>query len=320
MDAMAPKAAKRKPLFERVTPRAFVLTPRDEEIIKHVAHLRCLSSDHLVALLAPGSRQKILRRLRTLFDAGYVSRPPARHRSFAGATPLPYILGNRGADLMASKFGVRRSSVSWTHKARTQTRGELDHALAVSDVMVAFELACRAQAHLDLIPFAEILETMAPAAVRESARPYHWPVSVRWQGKEEVLYVIPDRTFALRDRSRPEGRNRRGIFLEVDRGTQPIVRRTLAQSSVLRKLVGYAATYNAGLHKTTYGLPNFRVLIIVPGRKRIDTIIAAYQEHIARTVAPQLFLLADQAGLLECPHFFAYEWLDAEGQPHRLLE
>ena len=156
--------------------------------------------------------------------------------------------------------------------------------------------------------------------MRENPRPYHWSVQHRAGGKETELYIIPDRTIGLRDWQRPSGRNRKFFFVELDCGTMPVVRTNLAQSSLLRKLIGYGLTYKGDYHSRVYGLPNFRVLMIVPGRKRIESLIEAFRAHAASIAAsPRLFLFAEK-GLLTAPDFFAYEWTDAAGERHRLLE
>src|SRR5665213_1827652 len=75
-----------------------------------------------------------------------------------------------------------------------------------------------------------------------------------------------------------EGANRKFFWLESDKGTMPVPRRTLDKTSYLRKLVGYAHTYRHELHAKRYNLPNVRVLTVTPGRQRIGNIIAAYRE------------------------------------------
>jgi hypothetical protein len=79
------------------------------------------------------------------------------------------------------------------------------------------------------------------------------------------------------------------------RGTMPVVRSNLAQSSILGKLIGYGATHRGGLHTAMYGLPTFRVLTEAPGPKRVATMITdGYQRHLARIYPPGLFLFADR--------------------------
>src|SRR5437763_760235 len=101
----------------------FELTPRDEEILLIVARHRFIRSTGIVSMIAakyPGtSEQNILRRLQLLFHAGFLQRPRAkvdRYRAGAGSCPMVYMLGNRGADLLADKYGFRRAGVDWTAK------------------------------------------------------------------------------------------------------------------------------------------------------------------------------------------------------------
>jgi len=265
-----------------------------------------------------------LRRLELLYRARYLSRPAAQldsYRAGAGSKPIAYMLGNRGADLVAQKHGWRRAAVDWTAKARTAKRGEIEHAIAITDFMVTLELACRERAGVELIHFDEILREYAPEATRESPRPYHWPVSVGWQGSETTLYVIPDKVFGLRDRSRSGDRGLKFFCYELDRGTMPVVRSGLAQSSILRKLVSYGATHRAGLHTAMYGLPNFRVLTEAPGALRAQNMISdGYQRHLSRTYPAGLFLFTDHASLFSAEDFLDHGWLDGEGKRRRLLD
>jgi hypothetical protein len=92
------------------------------------------------------------------------------------------------------------------------------------------------------------------------------------------------------------------------------------ETSPLRKLIGYWATYKGEHHKRVYGLPNVRVLTVVPGRKRIDTVIRCLPPATASIASPRLFLFAERPGLLSAPDFFAYEWTDAAGERRRLLD
>jgi len=320
---------ERLPRFVR-RPRempAFEITERDEEILKIAGRHRFVTSAHIVALIdalyPSSSEQQVLRRLQFLFHSGHLSRPKAQvdtYKAGGGSRPIVYAIGNHGIDLLAAKFNFRRASVDWQAKARTAVRGEIDHALEITDFMVALEIACRRRGTLQIIPFDEILTTLAPEETRASRRPYMWPVALRWKGSDIVLHPTPDRIFGIRDLERPEGRNAKYLFLEADRGTMPTERKDLSKTSYLRKLVGYAHTYRHELHTKRYGLPNVRVLTVTPGRQRIGNIIAAYREHAAALVSPKFFLFADRAGLSRAGDFLDYPWLDAAGEQHRLLD
>ena len=322
-----PSPTGRRPRFERAEGPGFVLTERDEDIIKLVARHRFMRSTHIIALIAathPGSsEQQIVRRLRHLFDAGYLSRPKAQvdqYRAGAGSSPMVYILGNHGIALLAAKFGFRRAAVDWTAKARTAKRGEIEHAIEVTDVMVALDVACRRRGTLRVLYFDEILATVAPEETRVNPKPYFWRVPVTFRRREAVIHPIPDQIFGIVALDRPAGRNRKFFFFEADRGTMPAVRLDLSKTSFLRKLLAYGETYRRDLHTQIYGFPNMRVLTVTRGRKRVDSIIAAHREHTWQLCAPGVFLFADRTTLLGTEDFFSYQWLDAAGERHSFLE
>src|SRR3954453_9106525 len=305
---------ERKPRFERKPswiPQGFRITARDEEILLSVARHRIGRSTHVTALIramrSGASEQQLLRRLEGLYHTRYLSRPPAQletYRAGAGSTPIAYMLGNRGADLLARKYGWRRAALDWTAKARTATRGEIEHAIEITDFMVALNIACRRRGRFAVMYFDEILRELAPRATREAPRPYHWPVSTSWQGNAQMLYVIPDRVFGIRDLTRQGARAIKFFAYERDRGTMPVVRSNLAQSSILRKLIGYGATHRGGLHTAMYGLPNFRVLTETRGPKRVaNMILDGYQRHLARIYPPGLFLFIDRRSLFAAEDF-----------------
>jgi hypothetical protein len=319
--------AARKPRYQRADIPRFELTERDTQILRLVARHHFIRSKQIIAVLtalSPGSSaQQILRRLELLFHGAYLSRPQAqseRYRVGGGSEPMTYCLGNRGSDLLAERFSFRRAAVDWTAKARTAKRGEIEHALEVTDFMVALELACSRRKTLRIIHLDEIVNSIAPSATKENPKPYFWPVSVRWRGKESVIHPIPDKIFGIQDLSRPEGRNRKFFFVEVDRGTMPVVRIELTKTSFVRKLLAYGNTYQRDLHTEIYGFPNMRVLTVTRGRQRINSIIAAHQEHTWQLCSPTLFLFADRASLLGTEQFFDFPWIDAAGRRHGLLD
>ncbi|HMJ91438.1 MAG TPA: hypothetical protein VK530_16570, partial [Candidatus Acidoferrum sp.] len=92
------------------------------------------------------------------------------------------------------------------------------------------------------------------------------------------------------------------FFLEADRGTMPITRRNLTQTSFRRKFLAYEATWAQGIHRTRFGLHRFRVLTVGTSVKRL----AALREECARLHSGKglfLFLhkdaLANPASLLD---------------------
>ena len=172
--------AERLPRFERKRTAIpnFEITSRDEEIIRIVARHRFVRSYHIIDLLAAAdpstSEQQVTRRLQLLFHGDYLSRPKVQvdsYRAGAGSRPMVYILGNRGIDLLAAKYHFRRSSADWTTKARTATRGTIDHHLEVADFMVRLALACRRHGGREVMYFDEIVRELAPEETQKNPKP-----------------------------------------------------------------------------------------------------------------------------------------------------
>jgi hypothetical protein len=296
----------RRPRFERAAVAGMVLTPRDLQILRAVHRHRLLRSTHLIALL-DGSRQTTLRRLQLLFHHGYLDRPAAQLDWYAkGSEPLVYALGNRGAAVLAAE-GERSGALRW--ESRTVSRQFFRHTLAVAEVIVAFEVACRDTEGVEFIRPEEVL-ARAPEATRRLRLPFRWQVEVQEGGKLHRLGVEPDRVFGLSFAGAPEHQRRAYFFLEADRGTMPVVRKGLAQTSFRRKLLGYRETWRQGLHRTHFGIPNFRVLTVTTNEERMGHLVAA-----CRSIGggQRLFLFADQ-GALGRGDAIAHEWVNGRGE------
>ncbi len=279
------KEPKRKPRFKRVKPPTFVLTERDHKIIEFVHEYRLLSSNQITALLGEGSSQQIIRRLQILYHARFLDRPRTQIIDIVrdpGSKPMVYALGRAGAKLLE------------TRPPKIPKLQFLNHALAVSGVLVAFAASCRKHGNVRLIPWSEILETKAPEATRRKRLPDSWAARVPRYGR---VGVTPDSIFGLHYLDMPEGSNRAYFFLEVDRGTMPVVRRSLAETSVYRKLLAYHATATEELHTKCLGIKSFRVLTVTksPERKRLGSLLAATGKLPS---LQGLFLFTDEASLV----------------------
>ena len=305
----------RRPRFERAPVRSIALTARDLEILCAVSRHRLLRSTHLVALSA-GSPQATLRRLQLLFHHGYLDRPPMQLDWYAkGSEPMVYALGNRGAEVLETEGEMKRGGIRWDTKNRRLSRLFLQHTLTVAEVMVAFEAACRSRAGVQLIPPEEVL-TGAPASTRRLRLPFRWQVEVRAGGRSYRLGIEPDRVFGLRFEGEPDEKSRAFFFLEADRGTMPVVRKGLSRTSFLRKLLAYQETWRWGIHKAHLAIPNFRVLTVTSGRKRVEHLVAA-----CRTLSgasSRLFLFTDRETLGR-GDVLAHEWVTGRGEGAQLL-
>lgn len=268
----------RLPRFKRASTVHFELTERDLAIIRLVDRHRFIRSPQIISLIG-GSQQNILRRLKLLYHHGYLERPRAQLDNYhrPGSRHIVYGLGDQGGALLQQKFGG--TYVSWGEKNRASGRMFLEHTLFVSDAMAAIELACRARG-VRLISEKDLLPPGQSS--------FEWRVAT----KKHRLGIVPDETFALEFTDTNGETKRSYFFLEADRGTMPVARQNLTQTSMRRKFIAYAATWRQGLHTSILGLPHFRVLTITASSARLKSLVA----ECSRLESGQgLFLFANKS-------------------------
>jgi hypothetical protein len=296
-----PFAKLRLPRFRRAKDHiaSFHITSRDLEILRQVAAYRFLRSHH-IASLVHGSTQQTLRRLQLLFHHGYLERPRAQLTYFhtMGSEPLVYGLSRRGASLLRQELNLPFNRMGWVGKNKEVGRLFLEHALMVSEIMVSLELACRASGKVRLIAGDQL---NASAQIKRD--PFHWSVFISSRHK---VGVVPDSVFALEHADLPSGQNRAYFFLEADRSTMPVMRQSLEQSSLYRKLLAYEATWSQNLHRTRFGFHRFRVLTVTTSSERSRHIAAAARD-LER--GHGLFLFTDLASLMSSPDVTAHQWM-----------
>jgi len=287
--------ASRLPRFKRApTVAPMRLTERDRRIIRLVHRHRFLRSPQIVALLG-GSPQQLLRRLKSLYHHGYLERPRCQIDSYyrPGSRHIIYGLGNKSLAFLKQELNVDFREVSWGEKNRGVGRIFLEHALLVSDVMVSLELACRKHDGIRLLYEDQL-------ALRSERQPFQW--RVKTQGGVR-LGVIPDRVFALEYMDEHHQPERVHFFLEADRGTMPVIRSGLTQTSFYRKLIAYEATWTQKIHQRRLGIHRFRVLAVTTVAARVKSLLDACSQ-LKR--GHGLFLFADRTVLEKDP--FSAVW------------
>jgi hypothetical protein len=175
----------------------------------------------------------------------------------------------------------------------------LEHALLVSDVMVALQLASRGSGQVRLLTEEEL---PLPPETRRQPQPFHWQVNM---GNRSKLGIIPDRVFALEYRDQGGNRERVFFFLEADRGTMPVIRQNLSQTSFSRKLLAYEATWSQSVHRMRFGFHRFRVLTVTGSPERVKSLVNACSK-LER--GHGLFLFADRTVLDKPDLLFSPVW------------
>lgn len=186
--------------------------------------------------------------------------------------------------------------IDWADKNRTVRQIFLAHALGVADVMLALELACRASGRARLLYEDEL------TASTETNLSVPWKVDV--EGRRN-LGVVPDLVFAL-DFADEDGESERAFFfLEADRGTMPVIRENLSQTSFYRKLLAYEATWVQGIHRKRFGFHRFRVLTVTTSAARVQSLVDACSRLRS---GHGLFLFADRSVLANPGILFSPIW------------
>jgi hypothetical protein len=299
-----PTYIPRLPRYNRAAaPRRFIITIRDRDIIRLVYSHRFLRSSQVVALIG-GSRQQVLRRLQLLFHHGYLTRPRAQLEYFTkgGSREMVYGLGNKGAKLLRDS-GVELHHVRWNEKNQDIGRVYLNHALLVSTILVAFEIACRSSLNIKFISRNSLLPDI----------PIKWHVGVN---QRTSLGVVPDALFCLETRRAAGDFEREYFFLEADRGTMPVVRKDLKQTSMYRKLAAYEATWRNGILDTQFGFHRFRVLLVTTSPDRVASLLMASSSLKG---GRGLFLFCDRETIIQSQNIFEVCWIDGKGKTTDLL-
>jgi len=137
--------------------------------------------------------------------------------------------------------------------------------------MVGIEAMCKATPNLHLRDQDEIL-SHSPNQTRRAKHPFRWKTQITHNAEHRDIMILPDYVFGIRNEERTDRRNEKFYFVEIDRGTMPVTRRDIAQTSYLRKILSYADTFERGLVVKRFGIKGFQVLTITTSRDRIQNI------------------------------------------------
>ena len=265
----------RNPRFQRVEKFPPIeLTPRDADVLRLLRRHRFLRSHQIVSLLG-GSRQQLLRRLQKLYHHGYVERPLCQldYYQRGGSQSMVYGLGNRGAAFLFRTENSGFARLDWNARNRLATRLFLDHALMISDVLVALETACATRSDVRLRHADELLSLSKRDALQ-------WNIPTR--GSVHTA-VIPDAVFAL-EHTRLDGSTESVFyFLEADRGTMPVQSGNDQRTSIARKLTAYEASWRANIFRQRFNAARVQILTVTTGSARLDSITACASAYVSAT-------------------------------------
>ncbi len=300
----------RRPRFRRAAaPPAFRLTDDDLVIVRQLARHRFLRSTH-IATLVGRSLDRTNDRLSRLFHAGYLDRPRAQldYYPTSGSAPMVYALADRGARLLIERDGVDFANVEWSRKNREAGRPFIEHQLEVMDFYVAMQCAAGKRDDVRLIHPDEMVAAFPDQSFSER-NPFALRVRISHRGLSYNLGIVPDLVFGLR---LADG-SRRNFMVEIDRGTMPITRANLSQTSIVRKMQSYLSAHAAKQHERQFGWKTFRVLVVTTDRHRVQSMKEALRRlDVARSASAALFFFATRAELSGTDPLL-HAWSDGNG-------
>jgi hypothetical protein len=250
--------------------RRFHLTARDVQILTAVYEYRVLTRFHIERLLfPPGASSRCILRLRLLHEHGYLERQEQSSTPSEGRKPYLYLLTEQTARLLADALGGEREQIAWKPSDNTLSQLFLGHLLAGQDVHVAVAVSARRHG------FA-LARWINEAALRSA----HAKDVVSVQGPKGGLQkvpVVPDGSFTLRVDDR-----RAWFFIEIDRGTVTADALDFTRRDWEKKIRAYQAWHASGLFRARYEVPNFRVLTITTGERRLSRLRQVTEEANGR--------------------------------------
>jgi DNA-binding Lrp family transcriptional regulator len=282
---------------------------------RRLARHRFLRSTHIAALVGR-SVDRTNDRLSRLFHAGYIDRPRAQldYYPTSGSAPMAYALADRGARLLIARGGIDFANVEWSRKNREAGRPFLEHQLEIVDFYVALQRAVARRVDLRLIHSNEIVASFPDQSFSERNR-FTLRVRLSHQGAMHEIGVVPDLVFGLRF---PDG-SRRCFMVEIDRGTMPIARTDIRQTSLERKMRAYLTAHAAKLHEKHFGWKTFRVLIVTTDEQRVHSSMEELRRiRVAGSPGASLFFFTTRSQLYGV-NPLSDVWQDGNSREARLI-
>jgi protein involved in plasmid replication-relaxation len=306
----------RRPRFRRASePPTFRVTDDDVVILRLLARHRFLRSTHIAALV-DRSLDRTNDRLLRLFHSGHVDRPRAQldHYPTSGSGPIVYALDNLGARLLTERDGTAFANSEWSRKNREAGRPFIEHQLEVVDFQIALELVFRPRTDVRLIHSDELIAAF-PEQTRIMRNPLLMRVGVSQDGDGQEMGLIPDLIFGI---AFPDG-SRRCFMVEIDRGTMPISRSDIRQTSIERKMRAYLTAHANKQNESQFGWKALRVLVVTTDHQRMHSMIEALRQlHIPQCPGASLFFFAIRDELSTSDPI-AHIWQDSSGREVRLI-
>jgi Replication-relaxation len=274
------QSPKRRSRMRRVcSGKRIELTDRDIALFQLLSRYHYLRSNFLYAFLGGNSETWFKGRLGDLYhDGRYINRPEQQWQ-FANSRHMPviYELDAKGEQVLR-EHGLWHDVSPLLKNGRMGAYRQFAHQLMICDFMASIDLGVRDEPSLRFISWRDII-AKAPEQTRRADNPFEIPVSITHafpgtgQAHSADIRIVPDGLFGLEYAHEGE-MSYRFFALEADRGTMPIVRSNLHQTSYLKKMLAYRQIAILNLQRTFLGLPNLFVLNVTTNEQREENMLS----------------------------------------------
>jgi Replication-relaxation len=216
--------------------------------ILRLLNRRSLGRTNFIALGAGGSAEHNRKMLYELARKGQIRwHKPEGGQSQARAYPSTFF--NIYENNNASKKLLRQSGIEpISHRNVEEDDGQdttwgpdFWHQLLIDDVLISIEIACRQNG----LPYEDLFGLLdLPCHVSHTINGKPHTSKAAW--RPDAVFRISEKYYAL----------------EADRGTEPVERNNLQQSSFLRKFLQIKHVFQSQLYKTDWNLDNLMVLVV----------------------------------------------------------
>ena len=304
---------------ENIIPE-ITIRPIDAEILSYVYKYRFLNTEMLIHLLKikdnrthhcnrnQNQRKRptkygfgksaLYKHLKKLYDGRFLKRHYLTDLPIGGSDGVPraiYGLGIKSVKVLIEHIGVSPRKIRDIVKANDVKSLYLRHALEIAKFQITLELACKqSNGKVKLLNWSKGKCLLDYVQIQNE---YH---------EKETLSIYPDAFFTLR----VDGKKIYNYFLEVDRGSMPIIssgKRTDIRKKILAfmrykkskkyqekyfyhslpdsQIIGIAikgdtCKFNKAQIKQLRPIRGFKVLFIVPGKIRQDGILSGRLANI----------------------------------------
>jgi hypothetical protein len=227
-------------------PPRMQLTERDVQVVLAVFAQRVLSREQITRLFFR-SKNTANERLMRLYQHGFLERRWLPVAYGHGMGQALYLLGKRGADIVAHQRGIDHQAIGWQASLNHVGSPFLEHSLMINDVRIAVTLAaCRPGYGVEAwVGEDELKATPDYVSITTSS------------GRQRRVAVIPDSYFVLR-----LGDRRAHFFLEADRAT-------VSNTRWRDRIRAYRVYTESGRYTERYGTHSLRVLTVTTGPQRL---------------------------------------------------